>query len=132
MTATIPAEALDLFEKRAFGHLATLMPDGSPQVSPLWVEYDGKYLLVNSSLGRQKDKNMRRDGRVALSLQDPDNPYRFLLVRGRVVDVSEEGADEHIDRLSMKYTGKPYQWRKPGEVRVIYRIEPQSVTVSGR
>lgn len=128
----IPPEYMDLFKKRAFGHLATLMPDKSPQVSPVWIDYDGKFLLVNSVKGRQKDRNIRRDGHVALEVQDPDNPYRYILVRGIVIEITEEGADEHIDKLSMRYKGVLYQEKNPARIRVIYRIEPLSVTVSSR
>jgi len=124
MTKQIPEQFLDLFTKRAFAHLATLMPDGSPQVTPVWVDYDGRYLIVNSARGRQKDRNIARDQRVALAISDPDNPYRALKVRGRVVEITEEGAREGIDRLSIKYTGEKYKHLQPGEVRVIYRIEP--------
>lgn len=122
---TIPSNYQDLFQKRAFGHLATVMPDGSPQVTPVWVDYDGKYILINTARGRQKDLNMQRNPRVALEVLDPDNPYRYLLIRGKVVDATEEGADEHIDKLAKKYTGSDrYQNRRQGEVRVIYKIEP--------
>lgn len=128
----IPLDYLDLFKKRAFGHLATLMPDKSPHVTPVWIDYDGKFLLVNSVKGRQKDRNMRRDGHVALEVQDPDNPYRFILFRGIVIEITEEGAEEHIDRLSMRYKGVPYQRNDPALKRVIYKIEPLSVAVSHR
>jgi PPOX class probable F420-dependent enzyme len=128
----IPKEYLDLFEKQTFAHLATLMPDGSPQVTPVWLDFDGKHVRVNSAKGRGKDKNIRRDPRVALSLHDPANPYRYLEVRGRVVEITEEGADEHIDKLSHKYLGKPvYPFRRPGEVRVTYLIEPHKITSMG-
>jgi len=131
MGSKIPDNFFDLFQKRAFAHLATVMPDGSPQVSPVWVDYDGARLIVNSARGRQKDRNMRRDGEVAVSIQDPDNPYRYLLVRGRVVEVTEEGADAVIDALAKKYLGvDKYPYRRPGEVRVTYKIEPEHVTVS--
>jgi PPOX class probable F420-dependent enzyme len=122
--AAIPENYLDLTQKKAFAQFATLMPDGSPHVSPVWFEYDGKEILVNSAKGRVKDRNVRRDPRVGIDIVDPDNPYRHLSIRGRVVDITEKGADEHIDKLSKKYTGKDkYPNRKPGEVRVIYRIE---------
>ena len=124
----IPEEYLDLFQKKAFADLATLMPDGSPQVTPVWVDYDGQYLLVNSAQGRQKDRNMQRDPRVALDIRDPDNPYRHLQVRGRVVEITQEGADQHIDKLANKYTGaEKYPNRRPGEVRLIYKIKPENV-----
>lgn len=130
MNQNIPGNYLDLFTRLAFGHLATLMPDGSPQLSPLWVDYDGKYLLINSARDRVKDKNMRRDGRVAIEVQDPADPYRYILIRGNVVEITEEGADAHIDKLALKYTGKLFQGRIPCQVRVIYKILPDCVTTS--
>ena len=129
---TIPNQYLDLFQKRAFGHLTTLMPDGSPQVTPVWVDYDGAYVLVNSAVGRQKDRNLRRDGRVALEIMDPDDPYRYLLVRGRVVEITEEDADAGIDRLAQKYLGvDEFPYRRAGEVRVWYKIKPERVYSQG-
>ncbi len=120
---------LDLFNKRTFAQLATIMPDGSPQVSPVWVDYDGEEILINTAVGRQKYLNMRRDARVAVAIQDPDNPYRKLLVRGRVIEMTEKGADEHIDMLARKYTGaEKYQNRRPGEVRVIVKIKARHVS----
>jgi PPOX class probable F420-dependent enzyme len=132
MAQSIPEKYLDLFEKKAFAHLATLMKDGSPQVTPVWVDYDGKYVRFNSALGRVKDQNVRRDPRVALSIQDPDNPYRYLEIRGRVVEITQKRADDHINKLSQKYLGIPvYANRRPGEVRVLYQIEPQKVSSMG-
>ena len=131
MTNVIPERLLDLFQKKAFAHLATLMPDGRPQVTPVWCEFDGRYVLINTAAGRQKDKNLMRDGRVALSLMDPDNPYRYLEVRGRVVERTEKGADAHIDHLAQKYLGTQYPHRQPGEQRILYRIEPEHVTTTG-
>ena len=126
---TIPKKYLDLFEKRAFAHLATLMPDGSPQVTPVWVDYDGEYLLVNSARGRQKDKNMLRDPRVAVEIIDPDDSYRYFQVRGRVIEATTEGADDHIDKLARKYTGLDrYPYRRPGEVRILYKILPERIS----
>jgi PPOX class probable F420-dependent enzyme len=130
--ATIPGAYQELFVKVAFAHLATLMPDGSPQVTPVWVDYDGTHVRVNSAKGRLKDRNMRRDKRVALSIQDPDNAYRYIAVRGEVVEITEQGADAHIDALAKKYLGKDrYPFRGPGEVRVIYKIRPDKVSTSG-
>jgi len=130
--AAIPEKYHDLFEKKSFAQLATVMPDGSPQVSPVWFEYDGNSILVNSAKGRVKDKNMRRDPRVGLDVMDPDNPYRHLSIRGRVVETTENGADEHIDKLTKKYTGQEkYPYRGPGEVRVIYKIQPESTYTMG-
>jgi PPOX class probable F420-dependent enzyme len=114
---------LDLFEKKAFAQLATLMADGSPQVSPVWVDYVDDYILINSARGRLKDKNIERDPRVAVAIQDPDNAYRKLLIRGRVIEITTEGADAHIDKMAKKYLGvESYPNRRQGEVRVIYKI----------
>ncbi len=130
--ATIPESFRDLLQKKAFAHLATLMPDGAPQVTPVWFDYDGSHLRINTARGRVKDKNMRRNGRVALAIQDPDNPYRYLAVRGQVEEVTEAGADTHIDSLAKKYLGKDrYPYRQPGEVRVLYRIRPERVSTMG-
>jgi PPOX class probable F420-dependent enzyme len=132
MASQVPDAFLDLFHKKSFAHLVTLMPDGRPQVTPVWCDFDGTNVLVNSAKGRRKDKNMRREPRVALSIQDPENPYRYLEVRGRVVSISEEGADAQIDRLAKRYMGVDrYPLRKPGEVRVIYKILPEVVSARG-
>ena len=134
MAELIPEKYIDLLDenKKAFANLATMMPDGTPQVTPVWVDYDGRHILVNSARGRQKDKNMARNSAVALSIQDPDNPYRYLEVRGRVAEITEEGAEEHIDKMAKKYMGKDkYPFRQPGEVRVLYKIEPQRTSQMG-
>jgi PPOX class probable F420-dependent enzyme len=126
---SIPEKYLDILKKRSFAHVATLMPDGSPQVTPVWIDYDGKYILMNSAQNRQKDRNIRRDPRVALSIQDPDDPYRFIQIRGTVVEITAQGADEHIDKMALKYLGQEkYPNRRPGEVRMIYKIAPQKIT----
>jgi len=132
MAETIPEKFGELFTKKAFAHLGTLMRDGSPQVTPVWCDYDGTHIRVNSAKGRVKDKNMRRNRKVALAIMDPDNPYRYLAVRGEVAEITEEGADSHIDQLAKKYLGKDkYPYRRPGEVRVIYKIRPQRVSTMG-
>lgn len=129
MSAVIPEKFLDLFRKPAFATLATLMPDGRPQVSPVWCDFDGTYVRFNSARGRQKDRNLRRDPRVSLCLTDPDNPYRYLEVRGRISEITEEGADAHIDDLTQKYLRlDKYPYRQPGEVRVIFKIQPEHTT----
>lgn len=132
MPAAIPDKYKDLFTKRAFAHLATLMKDGSPQVTPVWCDCNGSQIWINSAKGRLKDKNMRRDKRVALSVQDPDNAYRYLAVQGVVEEITENGADEHIDALAKKYLGKDrYPYRAAGEVRVIYKIRAEKISTSG-
>lgn len=117
-----------LQEKRSFAHLATTMPDGAPQVTPVWIDYRDGRVLVNTAKGRVKARNMHEGSQVALSITDPDNPYRYVQVRGVVARVHDEGADQHIDFLAKKYLGQDkYPFRKPGEERVIYEIEPQRV-----
>ena len=128
----IPDKFLDLFTKKAFGSLATLMPDGQPQVTPVWLDFDGTHIIVNTAVGRQKDINLQRDGRVAISISDPDNPYRYLEVRGQVAERTTEGADASIDALARKYLGQDrYPGRRPGERRVIFRIKPEHITSMG-
>jgi len=128
----IPQKYLDLFQKPCFANLATLMPDGRPQVTPVWCDYDGTYVVVNTAKGRQKDRNMRRDKRVSLSIMDPKNPYRYLEVRGTVAEITEEGASEHIDKMAKKYLGlDKYPNAQPGEVRVLYKIRPEKTSSMG-
>lgn len=129
----LPEAFLDLLQtKKAFANLATVMPDGSPQVTPVWFDYAGGHLRVNTAKGRVKARNMKQGAAVALAIMDPDNPYRYIQVRGRVARVVEEGADAHIDALAKKYLGQEkYPYGKPGEVRVIYEIEPAAAQVMG-
>jgi len=130
MAESIPNEFLDLFEKPSLGHLATLMPDGSPHVSPVWVDYDGCYILINTAKGRRKQMNMQERPQVALDIVDPENSFRFLSIRGRVVEITEEGANEHRDRLDTRYLGiTKYPIRDPQEVRQICKILPEQVIV---
>lgn len=128
MAAAIPASHVDLFKKLAFANLATVNTDGTPQVTPVWVDWDGTHVLVNTARGRVKDRDLRSDPRVALSIVDPDNPYRYLGIQGRVVNMTEDGADAHIDKMAKKYMNKDkYPFRAPGEVRVLVAIEPEKV-----
>ena len=131
--ATIPASHADLLkEKKAFANLATLNADGSPQVTPVWVDFDGTHVLVNTAKGRVKAKNLEREKRVALSIADPENPYRYLGIQGRVTEMTESGGDAHIDKMAKKYMGKDtYPFRAPGEVRVIVKISPDKVHTNG-
>ena len=129
----VPAGYMDIMTKKiAFAHLATVMPDGTPQVTPVWFDMDGDKIRVNTARGRVKDKNMQKNAAVALSVIDPDNPYRHVCIRGRIAGITEQGADAHIDSLAKKYLGKDkYPFARPGEVRVIYEIEPTSVSSMG-
>ena len=132
MPEAIPEKYRDLFSKRAFASLATLMPNGSPQVTPVWCDLEGDFVVFNSAKGRQKDRNVRRDPRVAMAIVDPENPYRYLEIRGRVVDITEQGADAHIDKLAKKYLGvDKYPYRQASETRVIYKIQPEHTTTMG-
>jgi PPOX class probable F420-dependent enzyme len=129
----IPTEYLDLLQqKAAFANLATIMSDGSPQVTPVWFDYTDGKIRVNSAKGRVKSRNMKEGAPVALSILDPENPYRYIQIRGRVGHVTEEGALAHIDSLAKKYLGKDkYPFSKPDEVRIIFEIEPGAVQVMG-
>jgi PPOX class probable F420-dependent enzyme len=128
--AAIPEKYLDLVQqKKAFANLATLMPDGSPQVTPVWFDYKDGRIRVNTAKGRVKARNMQEGAPVALAIMDPENPYRYVQVRGRVKRVAEQNANAHIDSLAKKYLGKDkYPWARPDEVRVIYEIEPTSAS----
>ena len=128
--AEIPECARELLKKPNFAHLATLMEDGSPQVTPVWVDVEGDDVLINTARGRVKDRNLRRDGRVALSVADVDNPYVALTIRGRVSQMSEgPEADDHINALAKKYLGEDeYPFRRPGEERIKVRITPEKVS----
>jgi len=126
--ATLSENVKKLFLEPNFAHLATIMPDGSPQVTPVWVEMEGDRIVVNTAEGRIKPRNVRRDPRVAISIVRQENPYQAAYIRGRVVELRHEGADESIDRLAKKYIGQDrYPWRQPGEQRLIMIIEPERV-----
>jgi PPOX class probable F420-dependent enzyme len=126
--AEIPAEAEHLLGGKHFAHVATLMPDGSPQVSPVWVDIEDGLVLFNTAEGRLKPENLRRDPRVAISITDDENPYENVLIRGKAVELTHDGADEHIDALANRYMGvDEYPLRQPGEERVIVKIEPEKV-----
>ena len=122
---TFPEKYLDLFEPeaKAYLFLATTMPDGSPQVTPVWFDNDGEHILINTNEGRVKDRNMKVRRKVAMAIQDPADPFRYLGIRGEVVGYTREGGDEHIDMLCRRYRGKPWNYR-PGQKRIIYKIRP--------
>ena len=131
--AELSAKARDLIEEPNFGYLATIMDDGSPQVSPVWVDVENGYVVFNTAKGRVKERNMRRDPRVAISVANRENQYEKVDIRGRVVDFVEgEEADRMIDKLAKKYIGKDeYPWRSPSETRVKVLIEPEKVDSTG-
>ena len=122
---TFPSEYIDLLSDdcKALLYLATLMPDGSPQVTPVWFNTEGEFILINTAEGRTKERNMRARPNIAVTIQDPTDSYRYLGMRGEVVSCTSEGADEHINRLSLKYSGDP--WKKcPEQKRIIFRFRP--------
>jgi PPOX class probable F420-dependent enzyme len=128
MPAKLTANAIRLIEGKNFAHLATIMPDGSPQVSPVWIDREGDVILVNTAVGRVKQKNSARDPRVAISIVNQENPYEKVVIRGRVIAQTFEGAEAHIDKLAKKYTGAiKYQRSRPDEKRIMFRIEPLKI-----
>jgi PPOX class probable F420-dependent enzyme len=125
---TISTKYQDLLsnDSKAFLYLATLMPDASPQVTPVWFSADDEHILINTAEGRLKDKNMKARTKVAMTIQDPNDRYRYIGIRGNVVGSTEEGADEHIAELSLRYDNKPWTFRE-GQKRIIYKIKPTHV-----
>ena len=130
--ATIPAEYLDLFERPVIISLATVMPSGQPQVTPVWGDFDGTYVRINTAEGRQKHKNMEERPNVTVMLFDPENSGRYIEVRGKVASITAEGGDAHIDALAKKYLGvDSYPYRNPAETRVICSVELERVLAQG-
>ncbi len=129
MPATLPEGVQKLFQEPNYAHIATLMADGSPQVSAVWVDIDGDRILVNTAEGRAKPRNVRRDPRVAVSITRQGNPYSTATIRGRVVEITQEGADAHINQLAKKYLDQDrYPFRSAEEQRLILIIEPEHVS----
>ncbi|MFT4932856.1 MAG: PPOX class probable F420-dependent enzyme [Natronomonas sp.] len=130
----VPDPFLDLFERKSFAHFATVMPDGTPHVTPVWVDYDDTdgHVLVNTMQGRQKERNVQREPKVGLSIVDPEDPYRYVSVRGEVVTVTQDGAVEHINELAHRYMGHDYpNLDDESGPRVVIRIRPDRVVTSG-
>ena len=124
MGVKLTPDAVKLIEAKNFAHLATLKSDGSPHVAPVWVDHDGDIILINTAMGRVKHRNVTKDPRVALSIADQTDPYLRVEISGRVISQTREGAEEHIDKLAQKYTGKTkYQKSSPEEKRIIFKIE---------
>lgn len=129
MSLTLTPKAADLlaWDKKAFAHLALVLKDGTPQVTPVWFDWDGTHIIINTARGRVKDHVMSRKPQVALAISDPDDPYRYIQIQGRIVEETEEGARAMIDRLSQKYQGVDYKWYR-GETRVTYKILPEKLS----
>ena len=124
----LDAEMIEMIDERNFAHLATSMADGSPHVSPVWIDHEGDLLLVNTVPGRVKQKNVSRDPRVAVSILQEKNPYKHLFIRGRVIEQTQEGALDHINRLARKYLEKDYPWDDRN--RIILKIRPESARIA--
>jgi PPOX class probable F420-dependent enzyme len=128
MPLALPDDLRDLLSRPSPCVITTLLPDGSPHATEVWVDVDGDHVLVNSVDGHRKVANVRRDPRVAVTVLDPDQTSRYLSVRGRVVEVTTEGAADHIDKLAHRYTGRPYRWYGGrDQVRVLLRIEADHI-----
>ena len=124
--------AKNLLEGKNFATIATLMADGAPQASIVWVDTDGTHVIFNTAEGRTKPKNMRRDARVSVAVFNMEQPYQSAIMQGRVTEMTNEGADAHIDKMAKKYMGvDAYPFRQPGEKRVIVTILPESVNLMG-
>jgi PPOX class probable F420-dependent enzyme len=126
--AQITPEIEQLLKEASYAQIATLMPDGSPQLTQVWIDFDGTHLIVNTVASHQKVRNARRDPRVAVNVHDPSRPFRVANFRGRVVEITSEGADQHIDSMARKYLGADtYPFRRPGQQRVMLKIQPLRV-----
>jgi PPOX class probable F420-dependent enzyme len=125
----IPQAFRDLLDgKKAFANVATVMSDGSPQVTPVWFDTAGGKLRINTAKGRVKSRTMKEGAKVAMAIMDPDNPYRCIQIRGTVTRATEEDADAHTDKLAKKYLGQDkYPYRQPGEQRIMFEITPEAV-----
>ena len=131
MATKLAPKVISLIEGKNFAHLATISSDGSPHVAPVWVDHEGDIILINTAVGRAKQRNVSKDPRVSISIADEKNPYDRITIKGRVIEQTKHGADAHIDKLAKKYTGSDkYQNRQPGEQRIIFKIEPIRVISS--
>ncbi|MFD2081198.1 hypothetical protein SAMN05421678_104116 [Actinopolymorpha cephalotaxi] len=128
--SAVPAERVGILTKRSFGHVATIGPHGEPQSSPVWIDWDGEFLLFSQTDQRQKFRNVRRDGRIAVSVTDPDEPHQYLEIRGRVDRVEEDGDHAFINKMAKKYLGvDEYPWNQPGDHRVIVYVRPEHTSM---
>lgn len=132
MSQVLSEQHKQLITGKNFANIATVTEDGGPQVTPVWIDWDGTYVTFNTEKKRAKNKNLQRDPRVAICISNADNPYHYIEIRGRVVEITEEGADAHIDKLAKQYMGvDKYPFHRPGDVRIIVKVEPQKVSGMG-
>ena len=128
MATTIPTEFNDLLESNAMANIATIGPKGEPQNNPVWFDWDGSHILFSQTKGRQKFHNLQREPRIAVSILDPQNPYRYLEVRGKVVRIDEDANNAFINKMAKKYINQDtYPWHQPGDERVVIVVEPEKV-----
>lgn len=130
--SVIPQDLEELLAKRSFAHIATIGPHGEPQSSPVWIDWDGTYLKFSQTTTRQKYRNLKREPRIAVSMHDPDMPYRYLEVRGKVARVEDDGDKAFINKMAKKYIDEDvYPWSQPGEERIVIYVEPEHITKMG-
>lgn len=127
--SVVPKDSEDILTKVAFGHVATIGPNGEPQVNPVWFEWDGEFLKFSQTTTRQKYRNVKRDPRIAISVQDPDDPYRYVEIRGRVERIEDDSTKAFINKMSKKYLGQDeYPYNRPDEQRIILYVRPEHAT----
>lgn len=130
--SVIPESHTDILEKLAFANVATIGPDGAPQNNPVWFEWDGEVLRFSQTTGRQKYRNVQKDPRVAISILDPENPYRYLEIRGVVEGIDDDASNAFIDKMTQKYINQEsYPWHQPGDHRMVVRVRPEKTTMMG-
>ena len=129
---TVPEKFRDILDGKGFAHWATIGPDGEPQVNPVWFDFDGEQIIISQTKTRQKLHNVKRDPRVSVSILDPENPYRYIELRGEVVDITDDKDNAFINSMAKKYLDKDvYEWAQPGDERVVVRIQPKHTTTMG-
>lgn len=127
--SNVPSDREDILTKKSFGHVATVGPDGEPQVNPVWVDWDGEHLMFSQNTTRQKVRNLQRDARISVSMQDPDDPYRYLEMRGSVDRIDDDKGYKFINKMAKKYIdADEYPWLQPGEQRVVVYVRPEHTT----
>lgn len=132
MAEKLNEKQIQLLHGKNLAYIGALSDDGSPQVTPVWIDYDGTHVIFNTEKNRAKTRNLEKDPRVAVTVADAANPYSYVEIRGRVVEMSADGADVHIDKMAMKYLGQEkYPFNRPGDVRIIVKIEPLKVLGMG-
>ncbi|WP_285758938.1 PPOX class F420-dependent oxidoreductase [Nocardiopsis ansamitocini] len=127
--SVVPQDRVAILTKRSFAHVATIGPDGEPQSNPVWIDWDGEFVKFSQTTGRQKYRNLQRDNRIALSAHDPDEPHRYLEIRGRIERVEDDVDNAFINKMAKKYINQDvYPWEQPGDHRVVLYVRPEHAT----